>query len=130
MGSVPYIISTTDYEGRPTVLTNRCFQAHVSKWGDSDKDTRLKFVPRLARVIENPRVVIADPGHVGRNRYIDLVWDAEVSDHLLTMVVVVDFTPSPQEIVTWMIKRRLSDEIITGGVIYDSSRCDQCQDEL
>jgi len=103
-----YVISTTDYEGEPIVLTDRCYQTHVSGWGDSDKDTRLRLVPQLCKVIQCPRMVIPDPGHTGRRRYIDLMSDPGISDHLLAVVVVVDCSVTPREIVTWMSKRSLS----------------------
>jgi len=43
MDGVSYIVSTTDYEGEQIVLTDRCYQTHVSRWGDSGKDTRLRL---------------------------------------------------------------------------------------
>lgn len=55
-----------------------------------------------------------------RVRYVDLS-ASESFGRIHALVVVVETDRDPQEVVTWIIKSNLRQELIPGGVIYDSA---------
>lgn len=70
-------------------------------------------------VISNPKCIYCDKAYDKnlRHRYIDLIV-SQKHKKMLAMVVIVDTDRTPNEVVTWTIKRKLNQENLDGGIIY------------
>lgn len=118
-----YIISTYDVFGDKTVLTRECYEYHTAGPDREAKDveTRIKAAKYIPCTVRWPDKVYKDTGHPDtRARYIRLLADTSISQRITALVVVVESSRRPKEIVTWLVKRSLKGENLTGGILYDS----------
>lgn len=113
--------------GTDVALKKSTYESHIQ-----DETTRteagIKHLTLVADAVKStiiyPRFIYYDKDYDQnlRHRYIDLVAVEELL-HIQALVVVVDTDRDPHEIVTWMIKRDLKKELLSGrGVIYDSRK--------
>lgn len=111
--------------GTDVALKQSTYDTHIMDESRDEKErANLELVAQAAKsVITQPRFIYWEKNkYKQRHRYIDLIAFEELL-HIQSLVVVVDTDRSPHEIVTWMIKRSLKQEILKGGgIIYDSSQ--------
>lgn len=119
------VLDVCDYAGQRVVLTEEVFAAHVysAAKGEADREFRrvaLSFVPQ---VLKRPRFVYYnyDDPESTRLRYLDL---AVMPDgKIKAVVVVVETSTAPWQIVTWLAMTKLKGERTNrGGVIFDGSQ--------
>ncbi|MEW6424914.1 MAG: PBECR2 nuclease fold domain-containing protein [Bacillota bacterium] len=114
-------MSVKDFKGDEVVLTNYVFSMHVysSKKSEADREARLRALDLVPEVLQKPRYVYYnyDDPAATRRRYIDLV---EFAGKIKALVVVVDASTRPEEVVSWQVKSNLKQEKIErGGIIYN-----------
>lgn len=116
-----YIFSVKDFKGDEVILTNYVYSMHVysSRKSEADREARLRALDLVPEVLQKPRYVYYnyDDPAANRRRYIDLV---EFAGRIKALVVVVDASTRPEEVVSWQVKSNLKQEKIErGGIIYN-----------
>lgn len=108
--------------GVRTILTKRTYDYHTGPDKNPvDADVRIKALIHVPNLLVNPRFVYIDQRYPGsRVRYLDYIADINIANSIHNLVIVVDQTTIPQEVVTWMIKRSTKQEDFSGGILYDS----------
>lgn len=110
--------------GIDVCLKQETFDNHIigdTKRSTKETDNLVKEANHVKMTIEEPRAIYPDANFEEnkRHRYIDFIFDPDLC-HVQALVVVVDTDRDPNEVVTWTIKRKLSQELLKGGIIYDS----------
>ena len=119
------IWNTNNPLGISVILKQSTYDEHIS---DEPKRTELEVenlqavLQNVKGIIEHPRFIYCDKNFEGnsRQRYLDFVF-MEDRSAIRSLVVIVDTDREPNEIVTWTIKRNLSQENPSKDeIIYDS----------
>ncbi len=116
-----YMFFVKDFKGDEVVLTNYVCNMHVysSKKSEADREARLRALDLVPEVLHKPRYVYYnyDDPDSARRRYIDLI---EFDGKIKALVVVVDASTRPEEVISWQVKSNLKQEKIErGGIIYN-----------
>ncbi|WP_338826307.1 hypothetical protein MTBGP_11150 [Moorella thermoacetica] len=116
----PYLWVVKSPISSAVALKRETYNLHVIADHCEDK-TRALAYPYVRSVIETPRFIYLDPSHPTHDavRYIDLIFLPEMQ-HIQALVVIVERDKEPNEVATWMVKTNLKQEMVQGGIIYDS----------
>ena len=109
----------TDPLGKTIVLIEEQFIKHIiGDHENKDALNRAKIERQVQKSIAAPRFIIKDQRNIDRRKYLDLVdipYDAGVK--IRTLTIVVD---DNNEVVTWILKRNINEDVVEGGMIYDA----------
>jgi len=114
---------TIDPLGNTVALKEETYLNHITNDHEpKDAAFRNKTENLAFDTIIHPRYIIKDFNNDNRVNYIDIVQTKDESGRvkLKVMKVVVDIIPNPNEVVTFIVQRKISDTVKEEGVIYDS----------
>ncbi|MBF8378475.1 hypothetical protein IW967_11480 [Alicyclobacillus mali] len=117
----PIIVWTaTNPLGVEVALKRDTYEKHIIGEHSNDK-MRQEAYPFVRDVISTPRFIYMDTSEPDkkRHRYID-IFPFPSLEKLYVLSVIVDADRTPNEVVTWIVKRSLNQEHTSGGIIYDS----------
>jgi len=111
-----------DFKGDEVVLTNyvcNIARLFIKENPRRTVEARLRALDLVPEVLHKPRYVYYnyDDPDSARRRYIDLI---EFDGKIKALVVVVDASTRPEEVISWQVKSNLKQEKIErGGIIYN-----------
>ena len=112
----------TDPQGRRVVLKASTFDEHIKKdHDDDDAAIRIKNEEHAKKAIARPHLVILDPEDHDRHIYyrIILANNGEPLKKVKNMRVVVDTDREPNEVVTWIVEKKMKGSAKKEWIIYD-----------
>lgn len=117
-----HVVDTTDVRGDRTVLTVRDYDFHMDPTERDPKDAagRKAAARFIGPVLRRPSKIYRESDKTEYLRYTGLVAVPELGERLKALVVTVDPTRDPHEVVTWIAKRNLEAEDTSGGLLYDA----------
>lgn len=111
--------------GNEVILKQSTFDNHIEgeeKRSEKEVANLQSVAKDVKRIVEKPRFIYCDANYDEnkRCRYLDTVF-METSSAIRSLVVIVDTDRTPNEVVTWTIKRDLKQENTTKDrILYDS----------
>lgn len=113
-----YILRTEEPLGREVVLKEPTWVYKIS-YGRPELTGELTVIQSL---VEDPKHILPDLGHTGRQKYVDLVVPPG-AQHVQLGVVIVDYSnPVHGEIVSVIYKSKTKQETFEGSPIYERPR--------
>ena len=111
--------TVTDPLGKTIVLIEDQFIKHIiGDHENKDALNRAKIERQVQKSIAAPRFIIKDQRNIDRRKYLDLVdIPYEAGVQIRTLTIVVD---DNNEVVTWILKRNINEDVFEGGMIYDA----------
>ena len=111
--------TVTDPLGKTIVLIEEQFIKHIiGDHENKDALNRAKIERQVQKSIVDPRFIIKDQRNIDRRKYLDLVdIPYEAGVQIRTLTIVVD---DNNEVVTWILKRNINEDVFEGGMIYDA----------
>lgn len=111
--------TVTDPLGKKIILIEEQFIKHIiGDHENKDAVNRAKIERQMQKSIVDPRFIIKDQRNIDRRKYLDLVdIPYEAGVQIITLTIVVD---DNNEVVTWILKRNINEDVVEGGMIYDA----------
>ncbi len=111
-----------DPQGRRVILKQSTFDEHIRQAHEPDDALiRIKNEEHAKRAVAYPHVVLRDPTDHDRHIYYRIILANNGTDlkKIRNMRVIVYTDREPNEVVTWIVERKLKGEAKKEWIVYD-----------